>query len=133
MLARICFVIAVVLLALIAFGCSDSTSSASGGCPDAVSWNDAADHVGDEITVQGPVVGTRYASDSNGEPTFLNLGEDYPNEDRMTVVIWGDDRAEFGSPEDEYDGKDICVSGVVDTYEGIPQIAIDSTDDISVT
>jgi DNA/RNA endonuclease YhcR with UshA esterase domain len=51
----------------------------------------------------------------------------------MTVVIWGDDRAEFGSPEDEFDGEDICVSGVVDTHEGIPQIAIDSPDDISVT
>jgi len=58
----------------------------------------AQNHVGEKATVCGEVVSSHYASSSNGEPTFLNLDEAYPN-GIFTVVIWGDNRAQFDELE----------------------------------
>lgn len=100
---------------------------------DAVSWKQASEFVDELVTVEGPVVGTFYAYDSNGEPTFLNVGKDYPNPSRFTVVIWGDDRGEFPeSPEDMYAGCTVRVTGYVELYEGSPQIHISSPGDIEI-
>lgn len=96
-----------------------------------ITWDEAIDHIGERGTVCGPVMGTRYASGSRGEPTFLNLGKDYPDPDRFTVVIWGENRDNFPfAPEVEYDNKTICVSGLIETYEGVPQIIADTPSDI---
>src|SRR5437899_2309329 len=62
------------------------------------------------------------ASSSNGAPTFLNLGRDYPDMHRFTVVIWGRNRSRFGAPENRYRGRTICVRGLISTYAGVPQI-----------
>jgi hypothetical protein len=35
---------------------------------------------------------------SKGHPTFLNLDEPNPKE-VFTILIWGSDRAKFGTPE----------------------------------
>jgi len=55
--------------------------------PSGVSWEDALRYVGQEVTIVGPVVGTRYASSSSGSPTFLNIGLQYPDPGRFQVVI----------------------------------------------
>src|SRR3712207_4248623 len=82
-----------------------ASSSVDGGstsqeedCPGAISWDDALQHVGERQTIEGPVVGTVYVASSNGQPTFLNVGRDYPDSGRFTVVIWGDDRDNFAPP-----------------------------------
>lgn len=102
-------------------------------CPGAVSWSDAARHVGQRVEVAGPVVGTAYAASSRGQPTFLNVGRPYPDRDRFTVVIWSENRAAFdGAPEVMYRGKSICVSGTVELYQGSPQIIVRSPSQIAV-
>jgi len=102
-------------------------------CAGAISWRDAASHVGEEATVQGPVVGTFFAAGSNGQPTFLNLGRDYPDPARVTVLIWGADRAKFpGPPEDLYAGRTICVTGTIETYQGVPEIEASSPGQIAI-
>ena len=59
-----------------------------------------------------------------GQPTFVNLDKAYPDQP-FTVVIWGDDRPRFSSPpEVAFDGKRICVSGVIETFRGKPQIVV---------
>lgn len=74
---------------------------------------------------------THFASTSNGQPTFLNVGRDYPDPGRFTIVIWGDDRANFSAPpEDLYDAATICVTGTIETYEGVPQIVANAPSDI---
>jgi len=99
----------------------------------AISWRDAGKHAGSTATVEGPVVGTEYASGSNGKPTFLNVGKPYPDPARFTVVIWGEDRGKFSKPpESLYKGKDICVSGLIQMYRGSPQIIVDSPDHIAL-
>ena len=54
--------------------------------------------IGKVATVKLPVRGTIYASGSNGSPTFLNLGRDYPSLSRFTVVIWGENREGSAPP-----------------------------------
>jgi hypothetical protein len=78
--------------------------------------------IGRYATIRGRVAGTKYASTSNGSPTFLNMGVDYPSSRRVTVVIWGRNRARFGAPETRYRRRMICVRGYVDTYRGVPEI-----------
>jgi len=99
----------------------------------AIPWRNASDHEGELVTIEGPVAGTFYADTSNGEPTFLNVGKDYPDSGRFTVVIWGEDRGAFpDAPEDMYEGATIRVTGIVDSYEGVPQIEVSSPGDIEV-
>ncbi len=98
-----------------------------------ISWRDAANYVGADVTIQGPVAGTYYASSTNGQPTFLNIGVDYPNDCRLTVLIWGRNRSNFSSaPETLYSGSTIEVTGTVYIYEGLPQIEIVSPDYIKI-
>jgi hypothetical protein len=80
----------------------------------------AKDHVGENATVCGKVVDSHYASRSRGEPTFLNLDKRYPNQ-IFTIVIWGSDRPKFGDPESRYDEKDVCVTGRITSYRGVPE------------
>lgn len=88
-----------------------------------INWDEAKYHIGERTTVCGPVVGTHWASGSKGKPTFLNIGKDYPDSGRFTVVIWIDYRANFPQPpEGYYLGKTICITGLIEPYEGIPQI-----------
>ena len=133
--------ILIVLFALAA-ACAGGTTTTTptvqdqitdGACPEAMTWDQAIQNVGERATVQGPVVGTRYASGSNGQPTFLNVGRDFPNPDRFTVVIWGDTRDNFPfAPEVEYDNRTICVTGLIETFEGVPQIIADTPSDIEI-
>jgi len=99
--------------------------------PDAISWDEAKNHIGERTTVYGPVVDTHYASGSSGKPTFLNMGNSYPDPNRFTVVIWIGNRAKFPQPpEIYYNGKTIYVNGLIDSYEGVPQIEVTSPDQI---
>lgn len=98
-----------------------------------ISWANAKEHVGEYVSIQGKVVGTKYASDSNGKPTFLNIGLDHPDPDRFTVVIWGENRKHFSNdPESYYLGKEVIVTGVVELYNGSAEIVISSEDEISI-
>jgi hypothetical protein len=102
-------------------------------CPGAIPWEQAYENVGGRATIEGPIVSTSHASGSRGQPTFLNVGKPYPGPDRFTVVIWGDDRSNFPfAPEVEYDNKTICVTGLVETYKGSPQIVADTARDIEI-
>jgi hypothetical protein len=90
-----------------------------------IAWDQAKFYIGEFRTVCGPVVDTHYASSSNGQPTFLNLGREYPDPDRFTLVIWGRNRNRFpSSPEQFYRGKTICVNGLIEEYSGVPEIEV---------
>ncbi len=95
-------------------------------CPGAVSWDQALNYVGQEITIIGPVMSTAWASESRGKPTFLNIGRAYPDPERFTVLLWIDARFRFDQPPEEmYADQTICVTGVVEIYEGGGEIIVD--------
>jgi DNA/RNA endonuclease YhcR with UshA esterase domain len=83
--------------------------------------SEAKDHIGEQATVCGKVLSTRYAESSRGRPTFLNFDQPYPNQ-VFTLLIWGSDRSKFGDPEMSYRGKRICVTGKISDYKGVPEI-----------
>jgi hypothetical protein len=97
----------------------------------AISCSEAKDHVGERIAVYGIVVSTKYAVESNGKPTFLDMCSAYPNPNRLTVVIWDDNRDKFPQPpEDYYKSKTIYVSGLIVLYDGVPEIEVTSPSQI---
>jgi hypothetical protein len=104
-----------IFVAVLLFGISTAAQR------EGITARQAKDHVGKMEIVCGKVVSARYASRSKGEPTFLNLDEPYPNE-IFTIVIWGESRPKFGTPESKYSEADVCVTGKISIYRGIPEI-----------
>jgi len=108
------------LLASVVCGCL-FTVFAVGQGNKTITASEAGRHVGERAAGCGVVASSRYLPNSRSKPTFLNLGKAYPSQD-FTVVIWPEDRAQFGHPEDTYLDKSICVSGEISSYRGKPQI-----------
>jgi micrococcal nuclease len=85
---------------------------------------DAAKHVGDSVTVCDKVYSARWLENAKNQPTFLNLGEAYPNQ-LLTVVIWENVRKSFGyKPEEKLMDKKVCVTGKIEEFRGKPQIVL---------
>jgi hypothetical protein len=102
-------------------------------CPGAIQWHEAHAHVGEFRPVIGPVVSSHFASTSRGRPTFLDVGKPFPDPGRFRVVIWIQNRANFpDAPERFYLGKTICVTGFIESFRGVPEIEVDSSEDISI-
>jgi DNA/RNA endonuclease YhcR with UshA esterase domain len=96
-----------------------------------ITATEAKGHIGAQATVCGKVASTHYARSSKGEPTFLNLDEPYPKE-IFTILIWGSDRGKFGEPETEYKGLQVCVTGKIASYRGVPEIIATQRDQIEI-
>ena len=92
---------------------------------------EAKDHIGEQATVCGKVASTRYAATTRGKPTFLNLDKPYPNQ-IFTVLIWGENREKFGTPEEKYRDKQVCVMGKITEYRGSPEIVVSDPQSIEV-
>ena len=88
-----------------------------------MSPDDVAGHVGENATVCGAVASAKFAARSRSQPTFLDMGKPYPNS-AFTVVIFGDDRPKFGTPETTLRGKRVCVTGQIRDYRGKPEIIL---------
>ena len=86
-----------------------------------LSAQEAASHVGETASVCGTVASANYSVRTKGQPTFLNLDQPYPKQ-VFTVLIWGSDRAKFGTPEVQFMGKRLCATGRIESYKGKPEI-----------
>lgn len=119
------FIIAFFLVVLL-FGIHESRAD------EFISPDEAIDHVGEYATVCGTVASSRYSVKSKGSPTFLNIDEAYPNQ-VFTALIWGSDRDKFENPPEEYfEGKEICVEGLISTYRRKAQIVINEPSQITL-
>jgi hypothetical protein len=92
---------------------------------------EAKNHIGERATVCGKVASARYAATTRGKPTFLNLDEPYPSQ-VFTVLIWGQNRAKFGAPEEHYRGKQICVTGTITEYRKAPEFVVSDPQSIVI-
>lgn len=127
------------LVLLLAVACGEAKeaneTNTDGSQPPVASiqWDEAINHVGEQGTVCGPVLDANYASTSNGQPTFLNLGRAYPDPDRFTVLIWGSNRGKFSPPPEQvYAGKTICATGLIEEYQGSAEIEAKTPDNIAI-
>jgi hypothetical protein len=92
---------------------------------------EAKDHIGEQAIVCGKVASARYAATTRGKPTFLNLDKPYPNQ-IFTVLIWGENREKFGTPEEKYRDKQVCVTGKITEYQEAPEIIVSDPQSIEM-
>lgn len=96
------------------------------GCDGSLHWKDGVNHLGEMVSVSGGVADIVSRPDVNGHPTWINLGNKFPHEERLDIVIWGEDADNFSSFLSSVRvGDMLCVRGVVESYRGIPQIVFE--------
>jgi hypothetical protein len=80
---------------------------------------DSAAFIGENITVEGTVSRTH----NSGNAVFLNFSPDI--NDVFTAVIFPDDWPKFPAPpENLFAGKLVRIEGVIEEYQGTPEIII---------
>ena len=93
---------------------------------------DAAKYIGDTVKVCAKIFGARYLEQSKQAPTFLNAGAKYPDSP-LTLVIFGENRVAFkNKPEEFYNNKQVCATGIIVLYKGKPEIILTREDQISI-
>jgi hypothetical protein len=98
----------------------------------AISAVEAGEHIGETVTVCGRVASAMYVYWTRGQPTFLNLDQAFPDQ-VFTVVIWSLDRPKFGMPpEERFLDKPICVTGLIEEADDLPQIVVTQPTQIEI-
>ena len=83
-------------------------------------------YIGEEATVCGQVVSTKFNQNGKSNPTYINLDKKFPDQ-VFTLVIFGKDRVNFSyEPEKFLYDKRICITGKVAEWNGLPQMIIDN-------
>jgi hypothetical protein len=100
---------------------ASAPSSAIAQQPRVVSDSQAAQYVGQTVTVEGTVAQVSVSRRSN--TTFLNFGQRYPHH-TFTAVIFRSAAAQFPNPQ-QWEGKRVRVTGEVRLYQGRPEIVIE--------
>ena len=96
---------------------ADDATTKPTTAPTAVAWTDAAKHVGETVSVSGPVISTHKSRD--GKTVSLNIGKDFPAADRFTVFLTTDNA---DKADDTYKGKTVTVSGKIELYKKVAEI-----------
>lgn len=93
---------------------------------------DVAKYIGDSVRFCSKVFSARYFESSANKPTLLDVNASYPNQ-LLSTVIWEQDRKNFaGAPELMYNNKEVCISGVVQLVNNLPQLVIRHREQIFV-
>ncbi|MEX1077136.1 MAG: hypothetical protein WED27_11910 [Pirellulales bacterium] len=122
----------------VVFGANDAPGSSATlkqPAANAIAPADALDHVGKTLTVEFVVAKARKLDDK--EICFLNSLKDHREQGNFTAVIFRDGLARFvadgiADPAEEYLGKTIRVSGMVEDRSGQAQIVVESPTQIEV-
>jgi hypothetical protein len=88
-----------------------------------IAWDEAANYAGTTQRVCGPFAG----SGNSNDDVFLNLGRDYPDQQRFQIVLW-----DVGSVEPIPYGATLCASGQITQYEGVAQIELKSASMVEI-
>lgn len=88
-----------------------------------ISWGQAREYVGTHQRVCGPLSGTGNSADD----VFLNIGRNYPDPNRFTIVLW-----DVGGVETLPSGTTVCATGLITLYEGVAQIQLRSLSAVEV-
>lgn len=91
----------------------------------------AARFAGKAGTVCGKVGKARFAENSEGTPTFLYMGGNFPRH-TFTARIPGDARAKFKPAPEELEGKDVCVIGTIERDSSRAEIVVNSPSNLKL-
>jgi DNA/RNA endonuclease YhcR with UshA esterase domain len=107
-----------VLLAILLLAIAQKTNAQS------ITPAEVANHIGDTVTVCGKIFAGKYFDQSAKKITLLNMGAAYPKSP-LTIVIDEENRKNFSAaPEQMFNGKEVCIRGLVKEFKGKPQIFI---------
>lgn len=94
-----------------------------------VDWQDAAAHIDEAATIEGVI--TRTHKDAESGITFLNFSSNIRQ--HFTVIISEVYGERFPNPpESNYSGHRVRVTGLVQSFQGQPQIAVQIPEQIEV-
>ena len=93
-----------------------------------VSPSEAANHVGEEVVVEGVISAVGYSARS--ETTFLNMGGKYPNH-TFTAVILKTAKPLFPDAR-SWEGKKVRIRGVVKEYRGKSEVVLERVEQVEV-
>ncbi|WP_101924772.1 hypothetical protein [Luteimonas rhizosphaerae] len=98
---------------------------------DPIRPDQAVRFVGQSGMVCGKVEKTRYAENSEGQPTFLYMGGAFPRH-TFSARIGNDQRGKFSPSPEELEGRDICVLGTIQRDAGRAEIAVRTPNDVKL-
>jgi hypothetical protein len=114
------------MAALLIAGCAPAAFA-----QDAISPDQAPRHVGKSGMVCGKVEKTRYAENSEGQPTFLHMGGAFPRH-TFSARVPQELRASFRPTLEELEGRDVCVLGTIQRDASRAEIAVRSMSDVKL-
>lgn len=115
------------MAALLAASCCAFNVSAQNAIPP----DQASRHVGQSGMVCGKVEKTRYAENSEGQPTFLHMGGAFPRH-TFSARIPQELRGKFRPSPEELEGRDVCVLGKIERDASRAEIAVSSPGDVKL-
>ena len=84
-------------------------------------------------TVCGKVQSTYINSNTASQRIYLNMGREYPNHTFTGLIWYSSNKDNFdGRPDKKYKKKNICISGVISSFNEKPQIQIDFENQIEI-
>lgn len=112
----------------------DSAPVAAGAsCEAPLAWHAAGEHVGQVVSLEGPVVRVTLRTDAQGQPTFIDVGRRFPSRERLALVIWGRDAPQFADVQPQLvEGRVVCVTGRVSDREGVAQVVLNERHQVEV-
>jgi hypothetical protein len=97
-----------------------------------INLRDIDKYVGDSVVFCTKIYNTRYFESSENKPTLLDVQSDFSGK-YLNAVILEQDRKNFnGLPEQLYQNKDVCITGVVERRNGMPYMAIHKQEQIKL-
>ncbi len=98
---------------------------------DAIPADKAVRFAGRAGVVCGKVGKARFAENSEGTPTFLYMGGDFPRH-TFTARIPGEDRGKFKPAPETLEGKDVCVIGDIQRDSSRAEIVVTSPSNLKL-
>ena len=85
----------------------------------------------DNGSIQGIVMAVDNASESEGSPIYIDIGEAYPSQNRVTGIIWEEYQSDFNL-EKLYDleGSEVILRGNMFMRDGVLNVRIENSNQI---
>lgn len=102
-------------------------------CKNPIPWNEARAHIGKTLVVAGPLMKVTQRENVKGNPTWIEIGGSYPSDQRLMIIIWGQQKSNFPTLKTTHlEGKNVCVIGRILNYRGVPQIELTKDDEFMI-
>lgn len=95
-----------------------------------INWTEAYLHIGEYSVIQGPIVSVPDEIEGRNM-AYVDIGETYPSNKRVSCVIWKEDLFKFSNICD-FMGKTVRLHGKIDTYNNIVQVVIKDREQLEV-